>query len=132
DRHAAAGSDDAFGDLVTGGPGNVAVEDGDVVSVDAQQLQRRVAVTGDVGGDRFQAQPVADGLCHEGLILDDQHTHALDGTSRCISPASRKPHTGWPHHAALTGGMSQTASAWTTIRGTLRPTAVGCLNGRRN
>ena len=55
DRHAAAGGDDAFGDLVAGGSGDVAVEDGDVVGVDAQQLQRGVAVTGDVGRDRFQA-----------------------------------------------------------------------------
>ena len=55
DRHAAAGGHDAFGDLVTGGPGNVAVEDGDVVGVDAQQLQSGVAVTGDVRRDRFQA-----------------------------------------------------------------------------
>ena len=55
DRHAAAGGDDAFGDLVTGGPGNVPVEDGDVVGVDAQQLQSGVAVTCDVGRDRFQA-----------------------------------------------------------------------------
>src|SRR5207248_3582441 len=29
DRHAAAGGDDAFGDLVAGGPGNISVEDGD-------------------------------------------------------------------------------------------------------
>ena len=94
DRHAAPGSDDAPGDLITGRPGNVAVEDGDVVGVDAQQLQRRVAVTGDVGRDRLQAQPVADGLRHVGLILDDQHTHALDATSRYISSAYRKPHTG--------------------------------------
>ena len=55
DRHAATGSDDAMGDLVTGGPGNVAVEDGDVVGVDAQQFQSGVTVTGDVGGDRCQA-----------------------------------------------------------------------------
>ena len=55
DRHAAAGGDDALGDLVAGGPGDVAVEDGDVVGVDAQQLQSGVAVTGDVGRDRFQA-----------------------------------------------------------------------------
>ena len=47
--------DDAFGDLVAGGPGNVAVEDGDVVGVDAQQLQSGVAVTCDVRRDRFQA-----------------------------------------------------------------------------
>ena len=55
DRHAAAGGDDAFGDLVTGGSGDVSVEDGDVVGVDAQQLQSGVAVTGDVCRDRFQA-----------------------------------------------------------------------------
>ena len=82
-----------LGDLVAGGAGDVAVEDGDVVGVDAQQLQRGVAVTGDVGRDRFQAQPIADGLCHVGLVLDDQHTHALDATSRRISSAYRKPHT---------------------------------------
>ena len=44
-----------LGDLVTGGPGDVAVEDGDVVGVDAQQLQSGVAVAGDVRRDRFQA-----------------------------------------------------------------------------
>ena len=76
DRHAAAGGDDASGDLVAGGPGDVAVEDGDVVGVDAQQLQGGVAVAGDVGGDRFQAEAVADGLGHVGLVLDEQHTHA--------------------------------------------------------
>jgi hypothetical protein len=31
------------------------VEDGDVVGVDAQQLERGVAVTGDVCRDRLQA-----------------------------------------------------------------------------
>jgi hypothetical protein len=55
DRHAAAGGDDAFGDLVAGGSGNVAIEDGDVVGVDVQQLQSGVAVTCDVCRDRFQA-----------------------------------------------------------------------------
>jgi hypothetical protein len=45
--------------------------------VDAQQLQSGVAVAGDVCRDRFQAQPVADGLRHVGLVLNDQHTHAL-------------------------------------------------------
>src|SRR3954453_14801823 len=55
DRHAAAGVDDAFGDLVSGGAGDVPVEDGDVVGVDAQQFQCGVAVACDVGGDGFQA-----------------------------------------------------------------------------
>src|SRR4051794_32922305 len=55
DRHAAARGDDAFGDLVAGGPGNVSVEDGDVVGIEAQELQSGVAVTCDVCRDRFQA-----------------------------------------------------------------------------
>ena len=78
DRHAAAGgpgSNDAFGDLVAGRAWDIAVEDGDVVDVDAQQFQRGVTVTGDVGGDRFQAQAIADGFCQIWLVLDDQHTH---------------------------------------------------------
>ena len=75
DRHAAAGREDAFGDLVARGPGDVAVEDGDVVGVDAQQSESGVTVTGDVGRDRLQAQAIADGFCHVGLVLDDQHTH---------------------------------------------------------
>ena len=76
DRHAAAGGDDALGDLVTVGSGNVSVEHGDVVGVDAQQLESSVAVTGDVCRDRLQAQAIADGVCHIGLVLNDQHTHA--------------------------------------------------------
>ena len=55
DRHAAPRGDDALGDVVAGRAGNVPVEDGDVVGVEAQELQRGVAVTGDVGRDRFQA-----------------------------------------------------------------------------
>ena len=57
------------------GPGNVSVEDGEVVGVDAQQLQSGAAVTCDVGRDRFQAEAVADGFRHIGLVLDEQHTH---------------------------------------------------------
>ena len=87
DRHAAAGGDDAFGDLVTGGAGDVSVEDGDVVAVDAQQLQGGLAVTGDVSRDRLQAQPVPNGLRHVGLVLDNQHAHALNPPSRRILPA---------------------------------------------
>jgi len=55
DRHAAAGGDDAPGDLVTGRSGDVAVEDRDVIGVDAQQLQCGVTVIGDVCRDRLQA-----------------------------------------------------------------------------
>src|SRR5437762_7366054 len=50
DRHAAAGGDDAFGDLVTGRAGNVSAEDGDVVGVHAQQLQSGLTVACGVGG----------------------------------------------------------------------------------
>ena len=92
------------------GPGDVAVEDGDVVGVDAQQLQRGVTVAGDVGRDRFQAQPVADGLCHVGLVLDDQHAHGLDATNRHISPAYRKPHTCWQHRDRLDWRHEPTAN----------------------
>jgi hypothetical protein len=48
------GGDDAYGDLVTGRSGDVSVEDGDVLGVDAQQVQGGVAVTCDVCRDHFQ------------------------------------------------------------------------------
>ena len=76
DRGAAAGGDDVLGDLVPGRPGNVSVQHGDVIGVETQQLQSGVAVAGDVRGDRLEAQTVADGLRHVGLVLDDQHAHA--------------------------------------------------------
>jgi hypothetical protein len=40
--------------------------------------------------DRLQAQAIADRLRHIGLVLDHQHTHALDATSPRISRAYRK------------------------------------------
>src|SRR4029450_5063570 len=89
DRHAAAGGDDAFGDRVTGGAGDVAVEDGDVVGVEAQQLQCSVAVTRDVCCDGFQAQAMADALSNVGLVLDDQHTHAPMLEPACIAGISK-------------------------------------------
>jgi hypothetical protein len=76
DRHAVVGGDDASGDLVPGRPGNVSVEDGDVVGVDAQQLQSGVAVACDVCRDRLQAEAIADRFRHIGLVLDQQHAHA--------------------------------------------------------
>src|SRR5215467_13274010 len=45
----------------------------------------------------------------------------------CISPAYRKPHTCWQHHAALTGRVTRTAPARTTTRRTVRPIAVGLV-----
>src|SRR5439155_13520203 len=76
DRHPATGRDDACGDLVAGGSGNGSVEHGDVVGVEAQQLQSGVAVACDVCGDRFQAEAIADGFSHVWLVLDDQYAHA--------------------------------------------------------
>ena len=55
DRQAAAGGDDVFGDLVTGRAGDVTVQDSNVVSVDAQQIQSGVPVACDIGSDRFQS-----------------------------------------------------------------------------
>ncbi len=82
------------------GSGNISIEHGDVVCVDAQQLHSSVAVTGDIRRDRCQAQAIADGFCQIGLVLNDQHTHTLYVLSRSISPAYRKSHTCWQHHAA--------------------------------
>src|SRR5262249_57596069 len=113
------------GDGGRGGRGGWGGGGGEVGAVDAQQLQRGVAVTGDVGRDRLQAQPIADGFRHIGLVLDDQHTHAPMLRARRISPAYRKPHTCWQHHAALTGSVTRNAPARTTARRTLRPIAVG-------
>src|SRR5262249_15294627 len=116
DRRAAAGGDDAFGDFVTGGSGDVSVEDGDVVGVDAQQLQSGVAVTCDICRDRFQAQAIADRVRHQGLVLDEQYAHAPDATSWRISSAYRKPDTCWQHDAAQTGGVPYGEPARTTTR----------------
>jgi hypothetical protein len=68
------------------GPG-VPVEDGDVVGVDAQQPESGIAVTGHVGGDGLQAQAFANGFCHVGLVLDDQHTH----TQMMLRPGTYRP-----------------------------------------
>src|SRR6185436_12518901 len=92
DRRAAAGGDDASGDLVAGGPGNVSVEDGDVVGVDVQQLQSRGAVTCDVRRDRLQAEAVTDGFRHVRLVLDDQDTHAPMLERAHIAGISKNPY----------------------------------------
>jgi len=63
------------------GAGDVAVEDRDVVGVDAQQLKSGVAVGGDVGGDRLQAQAITDRVGHVGLVLDEQHAHGSDASA---------------------------------------------------
>ncbi len=105
-RHTAAGGDDAFRDLVAAGPGDVSVEDRDVVGVHAQQFQRGVAVTRDVGRDCFQAQAIADGFGQIRLVFNDQYTRIPMLTSWCISPAYRKPQTRRQHLAVLTGAVS--------------------------
>ena len=102
DRHAAAGVHDVLGDLVAGRGGDVAVEDGDVVGVDDQQLHRGGAVTGDVGGDRLQAEAVADGLRQQGFVLDQQHAHApmlgpahIVGVSKTAYARATRPRSRW-------------------------------------
>src|SRR3954452_16905385 len=67
--------DDVPGDLVSGRAGDIPVEDGDVVRVDVEHLERRLPVGGDVRRDRRQAEAVADGLGHVRLVLDDQDPH---------------------------------------------------------
>src|SRR5437660_630556 len=71
----AHGVGERVGVLIAGGPRYIAVEDGDVVGVDAQQLKSHVTVTGDICRYRLQTQAIADGVRHEGLVLDDQHAH---------------------------------------------------------
>src|SRR5262249_12879834 len=92
DRHAAAGGDDAFGDLVAGRAGDIAVEDGDVVGVDAQQLQSSVTVTGDICRDRRRTEAIGDASSRVGRALADKRAHAPDLTSKRISSAYQKPH----------------------------------------
>ena len=92
------------------GPGDVSVEDGDVVGVDAQQLQRGVAVAGDVGRDRFQAEAVADGFRHVAARPRRSIRACSDATSGRISPAYRKPDTCRQHHAPLRLEAWSTAS----------------------
>src|SRR5262249_691787 len=65
------------------------VEDGDVVGVQAQQLLRSIAVTSDVSRDRFEAEAIADRLCHVALVLDDQHPHAPMLEPPCITGVSK-------------------------------------------
>ena len=75
-------------DLVAVRARDVAVEHDDVVLVDRELLERGVSVARDVGGDRLEAQPVADGFGEVELVLDDQHPHALSlgrgAYRRCI------------------------------------------------
>ena len=81
-------------DLVAVRAGDVAVEHDDVVLIDRELLERGVAVARDVGGDRLEAQPVADGLGEVELVLDDQHAHAPSlgrGAYRAAYPIPRTP-----------------------------------------
>ena len=86
------------------------------------RCQSGVAVTGDVGGDRFQAEAVADGFGHVGLVLDDQHTHtAAMVRAGTISSAYRNPHTCWQHQAVLTWRRDRQPTS--TNRSPLHPVA---------
>jgi hypothetical protein len=103
DGYAAAGGDETFGDLVAGRSGYVSVEDGDVVGVDAYEVEGGLAVTRGVRGDGFQTEPVADGFGQVGLVFDNQDTHThREASTRHISSLYPKPHTFWQQAAALT------------------------------
>src|SRR5207248_10947482 len=69
------GGDGALGDRIAGGPRYIAGEDGAVAGVDAQQPKSHVTVSGDLCRYRLQTMAIADGVRHEGLVLDDQHAH---------------------------------------------------------
>nr|BFF16407.1 hypothetical protein GCM10025699_77100 [Microbacterium flavescens] len=73
-----------LGDLIARGAGHVAVQDGDVVGVHAEQLEGGVPVGRDVGGDRLEAQAVVDRSGHQGFVLEDQYAHVTDATSACV------------------------------------------------
>src|SRR2546421_4766207 len=108
DRHATGGGDDAFCDLVTRRPWDVPVENGDVVRVEAQKIEGRDAVGSDVCGDRLQAEAVADGFRHQGLVLHDQHAHPpmLERAHIAgISKTAYRPAT--PRWAGWTRGSQQ-------------------------
>jgi hypothetical protein len=53
--HTATGGDNAFGNLVAGGTGNIAVKNRYIVGVDAQEFQSSITITGNIGGDCRQA-----------------------------------------------------------------------------
>src|SRR5215211_6505643 len=59
---------------------------------------------------------MANGFCHIGLVLDDQHPHGPDATSWRMSSAYRKADTCWQHHAAFNRGMTYSKRARTTPR----------------
>src|SRR5262249_31802231 len=129
DRRVAAGRDDAFRDLVARRPGNVSVEDGDVVGVDAQELQSGVAVTCDICRDRFQTQAVADRVRHQGLVLDEQDTHAqmlrACAYRRHIENPKRAGNTTLPRLAGWCVGFAGTVPRawWSSSRRSPLPSA---------
>ena len=98
------------------GSGDIPVEDGDVVGVEAQQLQGGIAVTCD---DLPRSLP---GVARRGWLLPYRARPPRsirarsDATSWRISSAYRKPDTCWQHHARLTGGMTYGEPARTTTR----------------
>ena len=76
-RVPSAGVDHPAAHLVAGASGHVAVEHGDVVAVDAEPLDRRVAVVADVDGHRELAQPVGDGVGEQPLVVGQQYAHVV-------------------------------------------------------
>ena len=68
-------SDDPAADVVAVDHRQVAVEDDDVVVVDADPLQRRGAVVHDVDGHGLPAQPGGHRIGEQLLVLDDEYAH---------------------------------------------------------
>ncbi len=127
DRHAAAGGDDALGDLVAGSVRDVPVEDGDVVGVDAQQLdsgcrrQLRCPPRSLPGAGRRGSPPPCNGSS------STINTRMLDATSWCIVGISRTV-TVPEHTRSLIGGDDlQTGSNKSPVADRLRPLVIAAL-----
>jgi hypothetical protein len=60
----------------------VAVEHHDVVRRGERLAQRSLAVAREVDRHALAAQPARDRVAHAGLVLGDQHTHALHRGAR--------------------------------------------------
>ena len=67
--------------------GQVQVEADHVVVVDARLVDGLVPVVGDVDGVALPTQAARDRVGQVGLVLDDQHPHALNGSCHAIKQA---------------------------------------------
>ena len=116
--YAASGADDVGGDLVAGRTGDVAVQHRDVIGVDPQQLEGKVTVGRDVGGDGLQPQPVTDGLrpCRGSSSTIKTRMPSMLGRA-AYRAAYRKRHTRRQRGPALTDVMTSRQPAVRTSPG---------------